>query len=165
MQFALDRVYALRQSCQPVQETEDLPEKTDIQFGWNWRVLDPSIFDVAISLVVSPSEERPDAIVAEVVGVFRYVSGEGSGVTFQNFVRENAPAILIPYAREIVSSMTSRSYHGTMYLPPINVHKVFEGISSAGGLGDEQIRGDPMLREQFGIAPDSTKTLPSGNSS
>jgi preprotein translocase subunit SecB len=166
MQFALERVYALRQRCEPAQVPQDLPEKPEVEFGWNWRILEPAVFDVAISVTIKPWGARPDDITASVVGVFRYKSGEGSGLKFQTFVRENAPAILMPYAREIISSLTSRSYHGPFYLPPINVQRALENIIAQGGFGDHQVASNPELAALFGISESTTdsapKTLSSG---
>jgi preprotein translocase subunit SecB len=54
------------------------------------------------------------------VGVFTILPGE-ENMPMDEFIINNAAAIMIPYIREHISSITQKASIGTIYLKPINV--------------------------------------------
>ena len=81
---------------------------------------------------------------------FTFVSvfhSDGEGVpTLQEFAEANAPAYVMPYARELIANITSRlGIIPTLVLPPINVFKLVEDArDSAEGKSqhDEDVKPD-----------------------
>jgi len=82
---------------------------------------------------------------------FSFISqfrSEGEGEpTLKEFAKFNAPAYVVPYARELVSNVTSRAgVIPTLVIPPINVFALLKGIrddSEQADLGlDEHIPVD-----------------------
>lgn len=56
----------------------------------------------------------------ELTGIFEAIEGE-ENLNLEKFAKVNAPALLIPYAREVISNITSRTPLPYLLLPPINV--------------------------------------------
>lgn len=62
-----------------------------------------------------------------VIGEFSYNEEESDGITFDDFIKENAIAILYSYVRPMVSDIIARSNEFPTYiLPVINVRKLIE---------------------------------------
>ena len=56
----------------------------------------------------------------DIVGVF-FVNEKERNVSLKQFAEHNAPALLIPFAREIIHNLTSKTMLPTLLLPPINL--------------------------------------------
>ena len=56
----------------------------------------------------------------EVTGVFETIDKE-KNMELEKFANVNAPALLMPFAREVISSITSRTPLPHLLLPPINI--------------------------------------------
>jgi len=56
----------------------------------------------------------------------RYTADENTNMSMEEFAKHNAPAHLIPYAREVIANTTSRSLLPTLNLGPINVIDMIE---------------------------------------
>jgi preprotein translocase subunit SecB len=61
-----------------------------------------------------------DGFSLDVVGIFSTIKGK-ENMLLEKFAKTNAPALLIPYAREIINDITSKSPLPTLIMPPINV--------------------------------------------
>lgn len=61
-----------------------------------------------------------DRFELELTGIFETKKGE-ENLDLKEFANVNAPALLLPYAREIISNITSRTPLPQLLLPPINV--------------------------------------------
>lgn len=88
-------------------------------FSWDWRKAKDRI-EVALEVKIGPSVERAEALHARVVGQFRQTT-DRPNVAIENFVQLQAVAILLPYVRQALSTLTLMSYHGVFHLPSINV--------------------------------------------
>jgi preprotein translocase subunit SecB len=108
-----------------------------VSFAWDWRVLPKGVFEVRIHITVAPSSERHEHMAIHLVGRFQQV-GEPS-VQLEDFVRLQAVAILMPYVRQCLSSLTLNSAYGAYYLPPINVMELMKGIDSGKTTGARQL--------------------------
>jgi preprotein translocase subunit SecB len=82
-------------------------------------------FEVTLQFGLDPSVRRPEEIRVTLSGRFA-PTGESQEVPIESFVRFHAPAILMPFVREIVTGLTSRGFFGALLLPPINVQSLME---------------------------------------
>ena len=74
-------------------------------------------------------EERPPITCAFTLRG-RFEATEQMAMTMQDFAKHNAPANLVPYARELIANVTSRSTLPTLNLGPVNVIAMIdEGIA------------------------------------
>lgn len=84
---------------------------------------------VSIDFKVGSKEQEiyPFFIQVGINGLFSYDDEEAEGIEFEDFLKTNAIAILFPYLRQIVSSLTSQSNEfPTFILPVMNVSKYIE---------------------------------------
>lgn len=52
---------------------------------------------------------------------------EGEGTpTLEEFAKSNGPAYVVPYARELISNITSRTDIPTLVIPPVNIFRLIE---------------------------------------
>jgi len=148
--FRLRRVYAMEQVYELLDVDaieEGGPEERDIGFGWDWRVVGERAFEVLIALTVRGNKSAPEEVRLVLIGAFE-VSGNTTTVTISDFVQKMAPAILFPYAREIVSSLTGRGPYGTFHLPAMNVLKLMEDKDYSKSTGARQLKeagGEDLL--------------------
>jgi len=71
----------------------------------------------------------------------RFVAPPEQPVDFLNkFARYNAPAILFPYLRETVSSITGRTSFSALVMPPLNLQALIDSMEAAkqGEVGSDQ---------------------------
>lgn len=138
--FALDRVYFAEQALRLVQPTADIPESdAPIAFGWDWRVVGPRNFEVILQIRIGPTQSRPEEASVVMCGAFS-VSGPNHSVAAQDFVKAQAPAILFPYLREALTSLTSRGAHGPHYLAPVNVLILMQNFDPDKATGALQLK-------------------------
>jgi preprotein translocase subunit SecB len=150
--YLLERVFSQDQSFQGVPRSESLPDTVtpNVNFGWDWQLAGEDRFAVMITLSVQATRQRPENVNVTMVGIFRPV-GQGQTVTFQRFVVDHAPSILMPYAREAISSLTGRGMNGSLNLPPINVFALMEEMNPARSTGHEQLLADPATARLLGV--------------
>jgi preprotein translocase subunit SecB len=117
---------------------------TNVTFGWDWRVTGFDRFEVLVTVRYEASAERAEEVEVSVVGVFR-LPVDSPSVALRDFVRVHAPGILMPYAREVVSSLTGRGFFGPVFMPPINVHSLMERMNDAVATGAQQLQENPSL--------------------
>lgn len=65
----------------------------------------------------------------ELTGIFETIEGE-ENLELVKFAKRNAPALLIPFAREIISNITSRTPLPQLLLPPINIIAIKDELES-----------------------------------
>ncbi|WP_003545051.1 protein-export chaperone SecB [Desulfotomaculum nigrificans] len=70
-------------------------------------------------------ENQPFYLEVEMIGFFKYESSLPPEQV-EILLKVNGTAILFPYLRSIVSSLTANSGFQTLVLPIVNVHKMFE---------------------------------------
>ena len=71
-------------------------------------------------LIATLSIRLYDGFSLDVVGTFSTIKGK-ENMLLEKFGRTNVPALLIPYAREIITDITAKSPLPTLIIPPINV--------------------------------------------
>ena len=71
-------------------------------------------------LVYSVTIQLYDKFTLEITGIFSIIKDAGN-MPLEEFAKVNAPTLLIPFAREIISSITAKSPLPHLLLPPINI--------------------------------------------
>lgn len=149
--YRLTRMYALEQSYR-IRANEQHASAGSVgrqfQISWDWRVSGARTFDVIVTLTALPSDEQPDEGRVSLVATFE-AGPEQQTVSFGDFVRFNAPAMLIPFAREAVAQITARGPYGSFILVPFNVVGVMSSFDPMLATGMQQLRADPSLRLTF----------------
>ena len=71
--------------------------------------------------------DSPFHVEVEVEGLFEFVENESEGIRFEEYLTNNAVAILFPYLRATISELTAKSNEfPVLNLPIINVAKMLE---------------------------------------
>lgn len=124
--FLLEQVSTIRQSCEVVDTSKiELTAEAGVDFGWDWRWLDVSRFEVALTLTVKATTARPEVILVTLIGRFA-MQGTPDKVAPQQFAHGHAPAILFPFLRQVVATLTAMSPFGAHLLPPLNVAEIMK---------------------------------------
>lgn len=102
------------------------------------------LVDVELSVEIAP-EEGPSTLPYRVettfVGRFRIRHLPGN-LTLDLFARRNGAAILFPYVREAVSSMTMKGSFGPIQLPPVNIVAMLEHGEQANAENGVEVQKD-----------------------
>lgn len=159
--FRLVRVVAIEQTQRTVPGDKLEQEESDFELSWDWAIGGENVFEVLLAVRVLPSKKRAEELKVAVVGRFEG-TGTVAGVTFQSFVHVSAPAILFPYVREIVSSLSSRGPFGAMYLPPTNVQMLVEELDFSAATGTKSLSQHAEFAARFGLPPATPGSEPRG---
>jgi preprotein translocase subunit SecB len=91
---------------------------------------------VRLRAAIDPPVERPSfaRLSAAVEGAFTMAEGRDAE-RLTRFARAQAPVLLLPYLRSVVSNLTALSRIGTVVLPPINMIQL---------IGDLQTQSTPQ---------------------
>ncbi|MEE8551492.1 MAG: protein-export chaperone SecB [Gemmatimonadota bacterium] len=150
--YALEKIHTVRADYRPALEEEwDSHAEREISFLWDWRVTDDTNFSVVLGARIGPSETERDKIEAVVVGNFE-IMGDVQSVDLRRFVELNAPALIMPYLRQALTSLSDQGPFGAFYLPPVNVKTLSEDFDTEAATGAIQLKEDPLL-----IGPASEK--------
>lgn len=152
--YRLERVYVAEQRCRLVQLTaeqvESAPGDRPVRFAWDWRPVGTRRFEVVLEVAVDAAAQVAEEALVRIVGLFE-AEGEGVSVTFYDFVRYNASAILIPFAREAISTMTARGFYGTFHVNPVNVVELFKNFDISKTTGARYLNANPAIAADFGL--------------
>lgn len=112
----------------------DMPQERPKDFKYNFdfnvtRNIDPSKTKLAVILHVKLYKKFS----FDMLGFFSISEKDNKDVSWERFAEYNAPALLMPFAREIVHSLTSKSLLPTLLLPPINMRALLQAKSKARG--------------------------------
>jgi preprotein translocase subunit SecB len=152
--YRITRVYVADQhytiAGEDTQASSVEPEDRDVQFGWDWRPTAHRQFEVIIEISIGPTKAAPERGSVRIVGVFLAEDGDLS-IPLPVFLTTNAPAILFPYAREVLSTMTGRGPHGAFHLNPINVAVLMSDFDVSKSSGVEFLDAHPDIATDFGL--------------
>lgn len=83
-------------------------------------------FAVYLEVDHSVKYDTENIVSAKVVysGTFKKV-GENTDEELNNFLNINAPAIIFPFVREVVASLTAKAMVGAILLQPVNFVKLY----------------------------------------
>lgn len=152
--YRIEKVYVADQTYKIVADP-DRPRATpatdrNVLFGWDWRPVSPKRFEVVITVTVEPSSDTPEHVSVRLIGVFTAHEVSVS-INFSEFLRVNAPAILFPFAREAISTMTGRGPFGAFHLNPINVPSLLSGVDISVSSGHRYLQEHPEFAATFGL--------------
>ena len=82
-----------------------------------------------LSLSLGSLASQFEVLKAAVEGVFSLERSDGTA-DLKEFGRQQAPAILMPFVRTEIASLTARTRLGQVLLPPINVAAVLEQMAA-----------------------------------
>lgn len=97
----------------------ELPRVKPSEFEYNLSFLDTYRIK-GKKLIYILTVRLYDRFQLELTGMFETIKGE-ENLDLEKFAQVNAPALLMPYAREIISNITSRTPLPHLLLPPINI--------------------------------------------
>ncbi|HEX8390809.1 MAG TPA: protein-export chaperone SecB [Longimicrobium sp.] len=154
--YRLLQVYALEQHYKVLEpldaadsaqaEEQPAPDADERPFRviWDWQMSDAGTFAVFLGIVVEPTSTVREEVRVGMIGEFAVQVGTPS-LALRPFVQTSAPAILFPYLRETIQSLTGRGPFGGWTVPPINVMAMTSGYDFEGTTGAGQIRENPEL--------------------
>lgn len=151
--FRLKRVRAIQQQYTVLNREElepGTPEDREMSIGWDWIPRDLNNFEVMLAIEVRGNQAAADSANVMLVGEFRVIRGVGPSTSVIGFIQHSAVAILVPYAREAIASLTSRGL-GTFHLPALNVTALLRSRPFADATGFAQLQDDPALAEAYGL--------------
>lgn len=97
----------------------ELPKVKPKDFEYNLNFLDTYKIE-GKKLISTLAIQLYDRFQLELTGIFETIKGE-ENLDLGQFAKVNAPALLMPFAREIISNITSRTPLPHLLLPPINI--------------------------------------------
>ena len=97
----------------------ELPEISPDKFKYEIDFLNSYKIDNE-KLIYSVTIQLYDRFTLEITGIFSIIKDAGN-MPLEEFAKVNAPTLLIPFAREIISSITAKSPLPHLLLPPINI--------------------------------------------
>ena len=97
----------------------ELPQVEPKKFKYNLNFLDTFKIEEKI-LICTLAIQLYDRFQLELTGIFETIEGE-ENLDLEQFAKVNAQALLMPFAREIISNITSRTPLPHLLLPPINL--------------------------------------------
>ena len=97
----------------------ELPQVTPEEFKYNLNFLDTYKIE-GKTLICTLAIQLYDKFQLELTGIFETIEGE-ENLDLKQFAKINAPALLMPFAREVISNITSRTPLPYLLLPPINI--------------------------------------------
>lgn len=136
--YFIEKVYANRLGL-IVRESEKNGDEAELFFQWDWRRIEESRFEVTVGLLLEPTRDRSEQVEVSIIGLFRQGSGK-TEVPFGDFVRYHAPAILMPFVREAVGSLTGKGFYPARYLPVFNVQQLMDRQDPTKATGAKQLQ-------------------------
>lgn len=136
-------------------EGENEQGKTDVNFGWDWRRAEKSLFDVRLTLSIDPSPGRPYYAAVDAIGRFRQV-GDTPSLSVEDFASLQAVAILLPYVRQHLTALTANTPSGPYYLPSVNVVELMKDMNGRKATGAKQSES-ALGRESEAVTSTATR--------
>ena len=97
----------------------ELPQVKPDEFKYNFKFLDSFKIE-GKKLIFILTIRLYDKFEVELTGIFEAIEAE-ENLDLEEFAKTNAPALLMPFAREIISNITSRTPLPHLLMPPINI--------------------------------------------
>lgn len=97
----------------------ELPQVKPDEFKYDFKFLDSFKIE-GKKLIFILTIRLYDKFEVELTGIFEAIEAE-ENLDLEEFAKTNAPALLMPFAREIISNITSRTPLPHLLMPPINI--------------------------------------------
>ena len=116
------------QSPPPPQELEGVGIQLDVKVAYSEQG-DRAFVTVRASLE-SPADKRFfSKLAAAVEGAFTLRSGADPKL-LQTFATVQAPVLLVPYLRQVITNLTAQSRVGALVLPPLNMVEITKAMQA-----------------------------------
>lgn len=153
--YRLEGVYVPEQHYEQIAEREALRvgkglDDRNVSVLWDWRPLGTRRFEVLLELRVEAIQAAPESARARIIGIFEAI-GDNSALPLPNFIKFNAPAILFPFAREVISSMTGKGPNGAFHLNPVNIPALLGHMDVSITSGSKYLDRNEEAAKQFGL--------------
>lgn len=146
--YTFVKVHAVDQSY-AVLDPESLDEESSTSVYWDWRIENSAgQFQVMFGVEVVGTKTNHESARVRLLGTFN-VMGDVT-VDLRTFVTFTAPAILLPYARQMITNLTAQGPFEAKLLSPINVRKLMEFATFEESTGYKQLVADDSLTAVFG---------------
>lgn len=81
------------------------------------------ILKISVDIVFEEVKEKDAPLNLHICMIGKFSTLEDvSSEDIEQFIRVNGPAIMFPYFREMISSVTARSVFPTLMIPPLNMY-------------------------------------------
>lgn len=101
----------------------DVPEETipDFNIGFGWSVQENNyIVELSTSLRLLHQEQEKLKLDSTFIGVFSVIDNN-ENMNIEEYIKSNSAALMFPYIREHISTITQKAGIRPVLLPPINV--------------------------------------------
>ncbi len=129
-QFALKRIFLKDLSYELPMGAEAFTRqwqpKVNQDIGTEVKKMDEEHYEVVLRITITVTEEDATVYLIEVqqAGIFRVVGLEATQLA--HMLNTQCPAILFPYAREMIDSVSVKGSFPALMLPPINFDALFQ---------------------------------------
>jgi hypothetical protein len=138
--YAILGVHAISQEISVVRPPEGEDDGGDFSFAWDWKFVNSKeVFDVLIRVGLTPTKARPYSAAVGLVGRFQQMEKNPS-VAIDDFVTMQAVAILLPYARNYLATLSQSTRYGAFHLPTLNVAVLMADMAPSEATGAKQLR-------------------------
>lgn len=148
--YTIKRILALEQHYDvvPIQEVEQEVDRLS-SYHWDWIPSGRREFHVYLWTLIHPSKVLPERIEVGVMATFT-IATEQPKVPLDTFVLQDAPTLMFPYMRELISSLTALGVYGIYYMPPFNISEVITAEHTfEESTGVRTLRQDPEVSRTF----------------
>lgn len=101
----------------------NVPEETtpDINIGFGWSVQENDyVVELSTTLRLLHQEQEKLKLDTTFIGVFSVIENN-ENMNIEEYIKSNSVALMFPYIREHISTITQKSGIRPVLLPPINV--------------------------------------------
>lgn len=159
--YGIVKVHATKQFHQAL-TAEEVEEERSTRVSWDWRAAGPGSFQVFLGFEITGPKEAPERVEVEMVGTFQ-IEGDSRSLDLEPFVQFAAPAMLVPYIRQVVTNLTSQGPFEPLLMSPLNVYDLMDFARFTETTGYTQAQEDVELAESLGLTldePDSAGETP-----
>ena len=106
--------------------TNEPPPAIDVQVGTAIDALNPGIFQVMLQVTVTAKIGEETAFLVEVhqAGIFQLANFPDGG-ELQHVLAAYCPSVILPFAREAIANLISRTGYPPVMLQPINFDALY----------------------------------------
>lgn len=103
----------------------------NLEFKYNFSKADDDYIAELTTVVTCQSESGENALTLESqhIAIFNVIQGE-ENMGIDEFMRENAPALMFPFVREHIYSVTKKAGVNPIALPPVNIRAMINNEKS-----------------------------------
>src|SRR5688572_9819598 len=138
--YSIIGIYTLAQDFAVAEPPKAEPTVGELSVAWDWMFVGATqgTFDVYLRILVNPTQSKPYRASVSLVGRFKQ-SAPKPAVSVTEFVKMQAVAILIPYIRQHIATLTMGAPSGAYQMPIVNVAKMTSDFNADDTTGGKQL--------------------------